>query len=350
MKIAIIGAGVSGLSCAHELEVLGTKFDIFEKKYRPGEAFSFTTCGLNMIYRPIKDIVRFVDKTLNIRITPINELKRIKIFSKSNTADIRGKLGYVFLRGHDENSLESQLYNIVKTEVKFDTSIDVKKIQKEYDKIIVATGNQAISREFGVWNEYSPTFGAKLNIAVGKFEPNTAMLWYNTDYAKTGYVYLIPFNESSANIGLIVPNTNKDELEYLWNNFVLEEKLNYEITETYDIEFHVGYAEPLCVNNMYFIGNAGGFVEPFKGCGQLMGMWSGVLAARSIVNNFNYSDEAKKLLPNVKNNIKIRKALDKMSNDDFDKLVAFLGLPIIKNITYNTHLDITKYISYFLKK
>ena len=48
MRVAIIGAGLSGLSCALELERHGIKPDIFEKKDYVGEECDMTAVRMHM--------------------------------------------------------------------------------------------------------------------------------------------------------------------------------------------------------------------------------------------------------------------------------------------------------------
>lgn len=349
MKIAIIGAGISGLTCAHELERLGVKFDIFDKKYKSGEAMSYITTSLRVMNTSIKNPIKFINESFNIRLSPLNEVSQITMKSQNKTAVIKGNLGTTFLRGQDDSSTESQLFNLIKAEVKYDSYIEIDDIKDSYDKIIVATGDSKIAQKFGVWKQYFPPFGTRLVRVVGKFNPFEIKMWLNTEYAKSGFVYLIPFNSSAAFYGLIAPESDKDGIDALWNNFIDGENISEQIVESYNMEFPVGLSEPLNVGNIYFTGNAGGFIEPFLGCGQVIAMWSGVLAARSIVNNLDYNSESQKIIQKVKTMAVYRRSINKFNDKDFDRLISILGLPIIKNIIYNSSLSIIKYGAYFLK-
>ena len=60
MNVAIIGAGVSGLSCAFELEKYGITPTIFEKRSQVGEASGYAGIWINLLARNNKDPVKYL--------------------------------------------------------------------------------------------------------------------------------------------------------------------------------------------------------------------------------------------------------------------------------------------------
>jgi flavin-dependent dehydrogenase len=76
MKVAIIGAGISGLSCAFELKKYGIIPTIFEEKSKLGESLGFGAIMFHMFNRGIKDPFKFL-KEYNINLTPNSPLKAI---------------------------------------------------------------------------------------------------------------------------------------------------------------------------------------------------------------------------------------------------------------------------------
>lgn len=100
MHVAIIGAGLSGLACALELEKHGISPVIFEQRHWPGEPYEHCAAFLHLYKRPY-DPLSILKKRLKLDIRPINIVKTVSHKSPREKVDITGKLGYFFLRGNN---------------------------------------------------------------------------------------------------------------------------------------------------------------------------------------------------------------------------------------------------------
>lgn len=351
MKIAIIGAGVSGLSCAHELERYSISPIIYEDLDFIGDRESHITANINVADRPIKEILSYYRNTCHLEIKPVNEIRKLTHFSPNSKSVITGKkkFGHFFLRGKESNSLKGQLYNqLSNTKIKFSQKPNYKSLAKKYDVVVVANGLPHIPRELNCWQELISGW-IKGAVVKGDFDPNELFMWVNRKYCRNGYAYLCPYNRKKASLILFVPHVNEKELEYYWNKFLQIENIKYKILEEYSVEHFSGYVSPHKVDNIYFIGVAGGAISPFLGFGQVNSISMGVSAAQSIVEGLEFESLIKDVLDKEKAFYEMRKSFDKLTNKGFDRLINSLDLPVIKQLTYYSNIDVIKYISTGLK-
>jgi flavin-dependent dehydrogenase len=170
-------------------------------------------------------------------------------------------------------------------------------------------------------------------------------MWLNTEYAGSGYAYLTPFNNRSASLILVVSNANRNNIVGYWKKFWQIENFTYKISSLWDWEHVSGFVYPHQVGNILFVGNAGGFLEPTLGFAFFDAVRSGVFAARSIVEGRNYEGFLTNLKENIRFSTDLRKVLNRCTNKDYDHLVSLLTTPGIKQLIYNTNLDVIKYMA-----
>jgi len=345
MKVAIIGAGLSGMACAHELEQHGIQPIIFEKKHVVGETYHHVGALLQLIYRPIKEPLSYIRKNFNIHLAPLAPLTSIEMNTVNRTRAINGNLGWLFKRGQDPGTVENQLASQIKSRIIFNTFATLDDLKDQYDHIIVATGNNSlIPTSLGISTPILQTW-VRGQVVLGEFDPNKLVMWTNTNYMKNGYAYLTPFSKERASLILIVPNTTREELEYYWNLFVDLEKLNYTVIEQFEEDHTANHVYPKQVENIVFVGTAGGFLDPFLGFGQFSALASGHLAARSIITGQPFEELAKELSGIMKSSIAIRDRINTLDNKKYDVLVTLLGNPIVSKLVYGTNLNYLKYTS-----
>lgn len=358
MKIAVIGAGVAGLSCALECERLGVTTDIFERYHSLGWIWpSVTSWPIIFTLRYGSDPTKYLKENYGINIKYGLEEKTYIMKSPNAEAKIEGKLGYSFFRGNEIDSIENQLVREMrKTALHYNALTNYKELAEKYDFVVVTTGKDMEAKELGVWEEQGriSMIGA---IAMGSFQFDTTTMYFDTEYAGSGYARLSPFSSSEAILSLYVIgkgdfNTQQLDINRLFEKFLEKEKLDklelmYRFIKP---PFSTGKVSRFRVGNILLAGRAAGLTDRLIGTGGVEAVISGVLAARAIVKGEDYDKLVRPLQEHIENLSAFRKIIDGFDNEDFDKLVSLLGKPGIKQMIYNTHIDLSDISGAILKE
>jgi digeranylgeranylglycerophospholipid reductase len=347
VKVAIIGAGLSGLSCALECERLGVTSDVFERSNSIGWLWPSMNSWPNLFTRRYdNDPIKYLKDNYNISIKAASEDKSYILKSPDAETRIDGKLGFSTYRGKSTESVENQLLQALrKTAVHYNSLSDYKELSQKYDYVVVASGRDFEAKELGVWQEQGRVsiMGA---ISLGSFEENLSVIYFDTDYAGSGYARISPFSSSEAIVSLYVIGKDEFNAQQLninkyFERFLEKEKLD-KLEHTYRIikpPFSTGKVTKFKVGNILLTGRAAGLTDRFLGTGGIEAIISGILAARSIIEGGDYDSLVKPLQEHIENLSTFRNKIEHFSNDDFNRLISFLGTPGIKQMAYNTDIN-----------
>ncbi len=344
MKIAIIGAGVSGLSCAHELEYYGVNPLVYEDTDFIGDREPHVTANLDIADRPIKDLLVYFNEMCHMDIKPVNVVKKLTHYFPNNKRTLKSdNFGYFFRRGKEYNSLIGQIYSkLKKTRIIFGQKPDVKTLSEENDFVVVANGRPDITKKLKCWNELVSGW-IKGAIVKYDFDPTELIVWVNRKYCKSGYAYLCPYDSKKASLLLFVPYISKIDIDHYWKQFIEIEKLEYNILEEFYVEHFSGYVYPHKFKNIYFVGSAGGAISPLLGFGQTNSISMGVFSAQSIVEGMDYESLISNVIKKELSMYELRKSFNRLSNRGYDNLLKVMALPGLKHLFYNTNINIAKY-------
>ncbi len=331
MRVAVIGAGLSGLACAYTLERNGIYPVIFEKSSQVGLGSAFSALWAKSLLRISGDPIHYLKKKYDFEILPMSVLKENTIISDNESATIRGDLGYIYKRGTEPHTLECQIAAKLKTPITFNSYIEIDDIKDDFDHIVVATATSAIPRKLSVWTS---TFVCQTRTAVvvGEFKTDSATLWFNEKYANKAFGYLIPNSPKEATLALIVDGHTHAEMDFFWDCFLAHERLDYHITQISDAPHECGFVSHLQAGNVYFVGNAAGLTDDFIGIGGLNAIESGIMAAQAIAQGYNYPALAKPIYKDMDKIHEFRKALNTLDNRSLDNMVSFIDLPGIRQL------------------
>lgn len=352
MKIAIIGAGVAGLACAHECERLGVTADLYERNDDVGWPWMSVDVWLSHIERKGPDIIEYLKDDFGIYIRPVSPCKKIIIKSPGREAVIQGNLGYLVPKGTIENSFEKQIKHALRsTSIIYNKTCDFKELSGKYDYVVVATGNDAAARELGVWEDFGQVHVIEA-LVTGTFDESATTVFFNTKYFGSGYGRIVPLRPNQAMVGLANIGAGEFDKDRLFALFLKEEGLsNLEIVfKVSQPEYSNGRVKKCRVGNILLAGRAAGLVERFMGFGDVNAVISGVLAARSMIKNMDYEALIKPVQDHVENISSFRIPFEKIDNDGLDRLVLLIDTPVVKQMIYSSRINIMDLVGGMLKR
>ncbi|MCW3488915.1 NAD(P)/FAD-dependent oxidoreductase [Dethiobacter alkaliphilus] len=348
MKVAIMGAGLAGLSCALTLEKYGISPTVFESRSQVGDRFVNSEIILSALCRPHRDPLAYLADTYGIFLHPVGHISELLLFSEHEKAVVKGQLGFSTIRGREADSWEKQLARQVKSDIVFNSRHAYEDLLEEYTHVVVATGD-------GAYAEKMQNYHTDLTVTIkgatleGSFNRYAVAAWLDARYAPLGYSYFIPYSEHEANLSVAFPDYPQNEnvdADQLWHHLheTVRRDLGQElkITDTFSI---TGYAIGLCnyprLGNTFFTGNCFGAIMPFLGFGQYPAILTGIYAALDLCGKGRYEDLTRPLRKSYQNALSLRSSLEKLDNKGLDLVVKALNTKAAERL-FHSRFDFLK--------
>ncbi|WP_028784975.1 NAD(P)/FAD-dependent oxidoreductase [Thalassobacillus devorans] len=352
MKIAIIGAGLAGLSCAITLEKYGYQADIFEKRKKVGDRPVVGEAMSPILHTPIDDAIKYLSENHNIHLKPTTNIQKIYIHSLNESSYLEGHLGYINKRGKDPEAYEKQLAEQVKSPIHLKKQVRYEDISKKYTHVVLATGDPIDTQNI---QSFDTAFKASFKGATikGDFIHNEAHTWYDNELVPKGMAYFLPFSNAEGNLVVVYPQYKENrtiDKNNLWKKIL--QKSSHTLGQELSIRkefsldnYVVGKNKYPRIGNTFFVGNCLGVINPFLGFGQFTSILSGIYAAEDICGESNYEDKVQILYKNYHDSLTLRRKLEGLTNNQIDMVTKSLHLKPVRKLVAGSHVNILKIIS-----
>ncbi len=331
MEIAIIGAGPIGSYAGYLLAKTGHIVSIYEKKSTIGLPIQCTgllTADFEQFNLPLESFL-------------VNTFSKLEINSpKGHKQELKQKEYLVCRKKFDQylthlaESAGAKIYlnhALVRKEGQQLVIKDSKKgkeviIQPEI--IIAADGPLSeTAKAFGFYHPRRKNYLGIQAVVEGTFEKEKYHTYFGEQICPGMWAWVVPESSTRARVGLF---SLKEPRRYFndWldqNNFKL-------------IEMQAGLVpqyhpkQKLKKDNCYLLGDAAGFVKASTMGGIIPGMKQAEILVDCLNQGKNYETELKPLIRKLKLHLALRKILTKLSDRDWDKLIAYLAQPKVQAV------------------
>jgi len=282
--IAIAGAGISGMTSAIYLKQNGVPVTIYEKRDKIGGRFKGDWQGIENWTSPedVLEEIQGMSLDLSIPQFPLPSLKLL--VGGDQVYDIKTKrpLCYLVKRGNASDTLDQALYRRTQ-ELKIPVHFNSRMKPKAVD--IVATGPSS-----------KKIFAADLGIRFRTEHPDIAVALVDNKAAHKGYAYLLIVDGYGCLCTVLFKKFTGIRSQLAIARKTIQKHFNV----SFEDEQEVGGIGAYAINDHHnlsgtYVGEAGGLQDFLFGFGIRTAMQSGVLAAKSIVEGFDYRKRAKEV-------------------------------------------------------
>ncbi|MFA4662802.1 geranylgeranyl reductase family protein [Pyrococcus kukulkanii] len=226
------------------------------------------------------------------------------------------------------------------------------------DVIVAADGVEStVARKAGI-NTYAPPHefdsAYEYEMLIEGYDPDLIHLWFGTEIAPRGYVWVFPKDEDRANVGIGINSDNEKTAKYYLDKWLKENN----IPRNKILEVNVGlvpvggFVKELVKDNVLVVGDAARQVNPVHGGGMYEAMKAATMAAKWIVEALeeenmellkNYTREWwEREGPKMEKLLKLRRAMEKLTDEDIDVFVQLLSGTDLEKLASGNYLEVVK--------
>ena len=264
---------------------------------------------------------------------------------------------YYFKRGHSPDSFEcSTVGKAIKNGCKLFLGAAVKEISKDggkFDEVRISQGAEKIvikpeiiiAADGGnsIFHRYiNKRFVNKNRAAYGVtgkdfIQPDTSEIYFDAELAPGGYFYIVTCLSGISSAGIVLDSDKMQKpagdyfYEYLNKNTAIADKLKH-ITNKFVGRGEMFDLDTYQKENLLFVGDAAGLIDPFLGYGMMPAIVSAYCAGKHAVNAINdtdysllsgYDAEIKQRFPK-RLPLLYRKVFNSLNNKDFELLIEMV--------------------------
>lgn len=332
MRVSIIGAGPSGSFAGMLLARQGHDVTIYEDHEEIGRPVACTGIVTRALFDVIeKDKSYIVNELEGVDVIgpngekthiPLKEyvICRVRfdnfVADKARDAGARIELGHRYI-GRDGNTLLFRVNN-------------GQTIKQKTDILIGADGPLSrVAQTTGIGNRNPFWVGMQATIKA-KFDPEVFTVWFGS-IAPGFFAWSVPENSEFSRVGVAV---TKDKNCAQCFQRVMK-MVGGEIVDRQGAPIPIyNHHSVIEKGNTFLVGDAAGLVKDTTGGGIVTGLLSSKILAESIRTGTSYSRNVKPLRRELWIHSKLRKMLNRFSDNDYARLIRWMNNKRVQNILY----------------
>jgi len=331
MQIAIVGGGPSGCYAGFLLAKAGHDVTICEDHEKIGEPVACT----GIVTKALFDLVEYS------RDYVINELEGVDIVGPGNEKLHIPLKEFVLCRKRFDNYLANKARSagakillghryIGRKGNTLLFRVNGKTIQQETDILVGADGPLSkVAETSGLGRNRDFYVGQQATIRAG-FNPKVFTTWFGS-IAPGFFAWSVPENAEVSRIGLAT--TRDKDCAGCFQKLMKMSGGEIISRQAAPIPIY-DHKRKVQNGNTFLVGDAGGFVKDTTGGGIITGMLSSRILAESITGKTSYEKNLRQLRKELWLHSKLRRMLNKFSDEDYSRLIRLMSCQKIKSILY----------------